>query len=165
MAHEVTVDGTSLAVEIAERRPEMRLRIGNALYGLLELSRTERQFTIRLDGALHSGWWYAAENEVHVRLDGHTYVVGFADWREDASRGASASDVRAEMPGMVVAVFCKPGDEVQAGDRLLTTESMKLQMTVLAPHDSVVERVHVAENASFERGEVLVSFAARAAAE
>jgi biotin carboxyl carrier protein len=36
------------------------------------------------------------------------------------------------MPGVVVAVQCESGQAVKTGDKLLTLESMKLQMTIVA---------------------------------
>ncbi len=40
---------------------------------------------------------------------------------------------------------------------MLTTESMQMQMILSAPFDAVVETVHVAPNASFERAALLVT--------
>jgi biotin carboxyl carrier protein len=48
---------------------------------------------------------------------------------------------------------------VAAGDPLVTIESMKLQATLVASREAVVERVHVGLEAAFERGVVLISFA------
>jgi 3-methylcrotonyl-CoA carboxylase alpha subunit len=58
----------------------------------------------------------------------------------------------------VVAVHCNAGQAIKAGDKLLTIESMKLQMTLVASYDAIVERIHVAQAAVFERGATLVSF-------
>jgi len=68
--------------------------------------------------------------------------------------------VRAQMPGIVVAVHCAAGQRVQAGDKLLTMESMKLQVTLTASGAAVVERVHVAPEVTFARDALLVTLAA-----
>ena len=63
------------------------------------------------------------------------------------------------MPGTLVAHHVEIGAEVALGARLVTIESMKLQVTIAAPRAGVVARLHVAEGATFERGAVLVSLA------
>jgi biotin carboxyl carrier protein len=45
----------------------------------------------------------------------------------------------------------------------VTIESMKLQATLTASHEAVVERVHVSAESAFERGALLVSFAGASA--
>jgi biotin carboxyl carrier protein len=66
-------------------------------------------------------------------------------------------EIRASMPGVVVAVQCESGQAVKTGDKLLTLESMKLQMTIVALRDATVQQVHVTPAAVFERGALLVS--------
>ena len=61
------------------------------------------------------------------------------------------------MPGNIVACHTEVGAAVAFGDRLVTIESMKLQMTISAPRSGTVARIHLAENINFERGAVLVS--------
>ncbi len=61
------------------------------------------------------------------------------------------------MPGTVVDIACSAGAPVGTGQPLLTVESMKMQMILAAPFDAVVETVHVAPNASFERNALLVT--------
>ncbi|MEN0130811.1 MAG: biotin carboxylase N-terminal domain-containing protein [Brevundimonas sp.] len=50
----------------------------------------------------------------------------------------SDPEVRAPMPGTVVAVDVTSGDAVVAGQPLLTIEAMKMEHRLLAPHDGVV---------------------------
>jgi acetyl-CoA/propionyl-CoA carboxylase biotin carboxyl carrier protein len=54
--------------------------------------------------------------------------------------GAADPDLRSPMPGTVVAVAVSSGDEVDAGDTVLTVEAMKMEHRLVAP---VAGRVHV----------------------
>lgn len=55
-------------------------------------------------------------------------------------RAAAATDpqLRAPMPGAVVAVHVADGALVRTGDRVVTIEAMKMEHPVVAPHDGVV---------------------------
>jgi len=82
--------------------------------------------------------------------------------RERARRGASQSgttarlDVRAVIPGRVVAVAVNAGDAVEAGDRLLVIEAMKMQNDVRAPRAGRIARVAVGAGQTVELRDVLV---------
>ncbi|MGV9192935.1 acetyl/propionyl/methylcrotonyl-CoA carboxylase subunit alpha [Microbacterium sp. MC2] len=74
--------------------------------------------------------------------------------------GAADPELRAPMPGTVVAVHVAEGATVASGDRLVTIEAMKMEHAVTAPHDGVA-RVHVAVGAQVRRDEVLADVRAQ----
>lgn len=153
------VDDRDVVVELAHRRPSLRLRIGNTVHTVMESLCEAGAFELTLDGTVYRGWRYAVGNEVYVRLGVRTFIVSCADADlEAARRDGQQLESRADMPGVVVAVHCEAGQAVAAGDKLITIESMKLQATLVASHAAVVERVHVGLETAFERGAVLVSF-------
>jgi biotin carboxyl carrier protein len=82
--------------------------------------------------------------------------------RERARRGAGAAsrggpvEVRAIIPGRVVAVSVSPGDDVEAGQQILVVEAMKMQNELRAPREGCVERVGVAVGDTIEVGDLLV---------
>jgi 3-methylcrotonyl-CoA carboxylase alpha subunit len=45
------------------------------------------------------------------------------------------------MPGKVVGFLAKAGDRVQRGQALAVMEAMKMEHTITAPHDGVVEEL------------------------
>jgi biotin carboxyl carrier protein len=82
--------------------------------------------------------------------------------RERARRGAGAAskggpvEVRAIIPGRVVAVSVGPGDDVVAGQQILVVEAMKMQNELRAPREGSVERVGVAVGDTIDVGDLLV---------
>ncbi len=82
--------------------------------------------------------------------------------RERARRGAGVAskggpvEVRAIIPGRVVAVSVGPGDDVEAGQQILVVEAMKMQNELRAPREGSVERVGVAVGDTIEVGDLLV---------
>jgi len=163
MTTQLKLDGRSIALDIAARRPALRLSFDGHVHEVVELPAEDGAFALKLDGRVHRGWRYAGERAIYVRLDGRTFIAELAEaGGASEAKAKHANAVRSEMPGTVIDIHCARGDEVRAGDTLITIESMKLQIGVAAPRDGVIEDIHVAANATFERDALLVSFAALA---
>src|SRR6185436_15665918 len=64
--------------------------------------------------------------------------------------------VRSPAPGLVVAIPVAPGDEVQTGDVVAVTESMKMETSLTAPVRGRVREVLVSANAHVAAGRPLL---------
>jgi len=71
---------------------------------------------------------------------------------------ASANEVTAPMPGHIVDIAVKPGDEVRSGQELCALEAMKMRNAIRSPRDGVVARVTVSPGQAVGHGDVLVVF-------
>ena len=58
--------------------------------------------------------------------------------------GALAGSLEAPMPGIVLLVGVANGDEVAEGDTLLVLESMKMELSITAPHAGTVQGLELA---------------------
>lgn len=66
--------------------------------------------------------------------------------------------VGAPMPGVVSTLAVKPGQEVTAGDVLLSIEAMKMETAIHAEIDGVVAEVHVQPGNQIDAKDLLVRF-------
>jgi len=64
--------------------------------------------------------------------------------------------IGAPMPGKVLKVFVKEGDEVKKGQQIVLTEAMKMEMSIQAPFDGVVREVAVKAGDAIEAGDLLL---------
>lgn len=71
----------------------------------------------------------------------------------------AAGSVRSPMPGLVLRIEVKEGQVVKAGQTLLVMEAMKMENTILAPHNGTVRKILATEGASVSEGDVLVEVA------
>jgi pyruvate carboxylase len=71
----------------------------------------------------------------------------------------NSKQIGANMPGLVVTVAVQPGDQIVAGQKLLTLEAMKMETTILADVDSKVAEVHVVAGSHVETGDLLITMA------
>ena len=77
--------------------------------------------------------------------------------RDRSGTGANGpARIVAPMPGRVVKVLVKPGDQVAARQPLVVVEAMKMENELRAPGPGTVAEVTVAPGASVEANAVLV---------
>ncbi len=133
----VAVDGTAEAAEvtIAGHRFDAKF------------SRTEDSATVELDGVSSTFRFARSAGTTWLARAGETFVLRspsraerLAAHRATLTRvaGAVSPDVRAAMPGTVVAVATVSGTVVEVGQPLLTIEAMKMEHTMLASVAGVV---------------------------
>jgi acetyl-CoA/propionyl-CoA carboxylase biotin carboxyl carrier protein len=97
---------------------------------------------ITLDGVGRRYAVAVGEDAVWIARDGHHLEVRT---RRAAGGGESAlvDSLQAPMPGTVLLVHVADGDTVAAGDVLLVLESMKMELSITAPHAGVVDGLHL----------------------
>lgn len=95
---------------------------------------------------------------VEVELESERRAV----LRERARRGRADAgtsgplEIRAIIPGRIVAVSIAPGDALEPGQQLLVLEAMKMQNELRAPRSGTVEQVRAAVGQNVEVGDLLV---------
>ncbi len=102
------------------------------------------------------GWW--------VGRRGHAWHITPSDRLRIAERDAGG-ELRAPMPGAVVAVHAAEGTLVARGDVVLVMESMKMELEITAPLDGTIVAVRVGAGDQVALGTVLASVAPTRTAE
>lgn len=108
----------------------------------------------------------AAGKHLTIKVNGRNYTVVLKDRFDallermgmNANAGTRVHHVRAPMPGLIIALKVKDGDQVTAGDTLLILEAMKMENIIKAPGDAVVKTVKVAMGEGVEKNQVLIEF-------
>jgi len=73
---------------------------------------------------------------------------------------ASAGSVLAPIPGLVLRLLVKEGDNVNAGDTVLILEAMKMESEIASTATGIIKTINVKEGASVQEGEVLIEVGA-----
>jgi pyruvate carboxylase subunit B len=68
---------------------------------------------------------------------------------------ANENAIRSELPGSVFKVLAQVGAPVNAGDKIMILEAMKMEIDVLAPRSGVLSAIMVQVNDKIEAGQVL----------
>lgn len=67
-----------------------------------------------------------------------------------------ASEVRAPLPGVIIQVLVRPGDEVKPGQTVCTLETMKMENAIKAEHGGKVTTLNISAGQSVLQDEVLI---------
>lgn len=78
--------------------------------------------------------------------------------RKKKSSAEDSYQLRAPMPGRVVKLLVSAGEKVSAGQSVVVIEAMKMENELKAVGDRVVESISVAEGASVDSGDVIVTY-------
>jgi 3-methylcrotonyl-CoA carboxylase alpha subunit len=103
---------------------------------------------------------FVAGNEVHLFSGGEHRVFEWIDPYLPVSEHVDAhGGLLAIMPGRVLAVHVKAGDEVAKGAPLVVLEAMKMEQTITAPVAGKIDRVLCAPGDQVREGAELLVFA------
>ncbi|MFP4275493.1 MAG: pyruvate carboxylase, partial [Paracoccaceae bacterium] len=105
------------------------------------------------------------EVRVFFELNGQPRIIRVPDRlvksqtaaRPKAETGNPAH-VGAPMPGVVASIAAQAGQQVSAGDLLLTIEAMKMETGLHAEHDGIVKAVHVQPGGQIDAKDLLIEF-------
>lgn len=65
-------------------------------------------------------------------------------------------EIGASIPGTIIKVIVKEGDEIKEGESLLVIEAMKMETNIVATSDGIVESIFANEGQQVKTGELLV---------
>jgi biotin carboxyl carrier protein len=134
------LDGRDFEVDAILTRPDvLSLRIGNLVYEV----KSER-----------------VANDLHLWVGSTSFAVEVRDPRSLRGRTHAGDDhgprkITAAMPGKVVRLLVRTGDEVKLGDGVAVVEAMKMQNEIKSPKKGTIQKILVSEGEAVNAGDVL----------
>lgn len=104
----------------------------------------QRRYEVKINSNIYS---VKIQNELDQLIEEMGLSLGSAQ---------QVNDIKAPMPGLILEVNVKEGDEVNEGDYLLVLEAMKMENTLTAPRDGVVKSVSVSKGDTVEKNQLLI---------
>jgi 3-methylcrotonyl-CoA carboxylase alpha subunit len=111
-----------------------------------------------IDGRKHSGFYLADGQFADLIVGGNRHRIALPDPMHDATDNAAAGGLAAPMPGLVRSILVDVGERVERGQALVVMEAMKMEHTIRAPGDGVVQTLNCMVGAMTEAGVILVEF-------
>jgi len=102
--------------------------------------------------------------EVKIEVDGETFELVIKDELDqmlDRMGFSTVSskhikEIKAPMPGLVLEVAVKEGQEVEEGDKILILEAMKMENSIMIHTNARIKRIAVSAGQAVDKGQVLV---------
>jgi biotin carboxyl carrier protein len=169
MRYFVTLDGTEHVIDVAELPGggfDVRLQDqdgkGKALDvevsapgGPLTVHVAGRVFDLVVDNAAPNQYVFASGRRATVTVES-SHQRAAAAVRSQSGGGAAKGTIKSPMPGKVVKVLVKEGDEVDVGRPLVVVEAMKMENELIAEGPGVVKKVFVQPGDAVEGGAKLI---------
>jgi Acetyl/propionyl-CoA carboxylase, alpha subunit len=145
---ELRVEGEKVFAKVADR--EYELESSEVESGVYLFKHDNRVYQIYID------------SEGNAKVNNHFFEIKVFDpkrLRGFDKSGFSAEgtvEIKTAMPGKVVRVLVKEGDQVKSGDGVIVVEAMKMQNEMKSPKDGIVKEIRFSEGETVNAGEVLV---------
>ena len=142
---------TSVLVNGKKRQIDLK-KIENNLYSLLIDNRSFQMFVVPED----DGYMVALNGRKHfVELeDEKARFLRKLIKKGDKQKGRT--EVKAPMPGLIVKINVKEGQQIQQNDSLLIIEAMKMENEIRSEGAGVVKKIQCKEKDSVDKGTVLM---------
>lgn len=69
------------------------------------------------------------------------------------------NEIKAPMPGLVLAINVKVGDAIQKKDALVVLEAMKMENVLKSPGEGIIESIEIKQGQAVEKGQILIKLA------
>ncbi|NOZ61494.1 MAG: biotin/lipoyl-binding protein [Calditrichaeota bacterium] len=86
------------------------------------------------------------------------YLSQFKKFTNHASKQQMQKELTAPMPGLVVTIEAKAGQQVRQGDGLIVFEAMKMENELKAPFDATIKEIKVSEKQAVDKDQLLIVF-------
>ena len=101
-----------------------------------------------------------------VRVNSNRYSIAIEDDLDHLieqmgfalSSSRNISSVEAPMPGLILEINVKVGQEVKEDDPLLILEAMKMENVITSPRDGTIKSIQVSQGDAVDKNNLLVEF-------
>lgn len=111
---------------------------------VIETNFSIKKFLFKINGK-------PVEVVLHDQLDQLIEQMGMQPHEEEHEK-----EIVAPMPGLILNIAVKEGQEVKKGDALLTLEAMKMENVLKSPAQGIISDIRIKEHQSVEKNQLLV---------
>jgi len=101
-----------------------------------------------------------------VKVNNNTYNVKInndldtliKDMGFEVGASKQINEIKAPMPGLILDIMVKIGQEVKDNDALLILEAMKMENIITSPRDGIIKTISVVKGNAVDKNELLIEF-------
>ncbi|WP_179335028.1 acetyl-CoA carboxylase biotin carboxyl carrier protein subunit [Winogradskyella costae] len=93
------------------------------------------------------------EVDIYDALDQQIEALGF-----EIGASKQVNDIKAPMPGLILEINIKEGQQVKENDVLLILEAMKMENVINSPREGVIKSIQVKQGQTVDKNMLLIEF-------
>lgn len=106
------------------------------------------------------------EKTYQVKVNNNTYNVNIhndldqtiKDLGFEIGNSKKVDKIMAPMPGLILEIIVKVGNEVKENDPLLILEAMKMENMISSPRDGTIKSISINKGEAVEKNQILIEF-------
>ena len=154
---------TEFKVEILEDGPVKKISVNGNVYEVDYNLGGDNIHSIIMNHKSHGMQITSLGNSNYeVRHMGDFFQIGIIDelkkmrLARTKSRVIGRQVITAQMPGVIMKIYVKQGDEVKAGDPLCVLVAMKMENEIQSPIDGTVKEIYIKDNYKIAVGDKML---------
>jgi biotin carboxyl carrier protein len=157
MQKKMIINGEEVLFDLIKQSvDEIVLKIGEEVFKFSPMALGKNRFALKDDKQLVKGF---ASGD-HVVVSGRDFVIESGRKKRNSRKGQGEAGMESPMPGKLLKYLVKAGQKVEKGTALLVIEAMKMEHTIKASADGIVEKLLFNEGQLVDGGVELVNLKA-----
>jgi len=160
----ITLNGQQHEAQVEKNSGDYKVTVGDAVFRVAPreggMNVDGEMIPLQYEGSLEEGTEVQiGRRKAKVKIEALIElekVEGYSEEEEAPAHKEVHGSITAPMPGKVVKIRVKQGDEVKADTTLIILEAMKMENEILAGVNGKVKEIKVKPGESVEGGKVLV---------
>jgi biotin carboxyl carrier protein len=148
MELEFTIDEQVHSLQIDFKDGQHRINLNNIEYWVDSSYISDNCLSLLINGKAFTVYFAGADGRRYFSVEGEQFCIQEAKTESirageaDSSALHEAPTICSPMPGKVVKIFVKEGDEVEKGQGLVIVEAMKMENEIKSPIKGRVQKVN-----------------------
>ncbi len=160
MIYDVTIDGKSYRLELNHAEGRWSCFLDGQPVDVDAVLARRDVLSLRIGNTSHEVKSERVADDWHLWVGSERFAAEVRDPRSLRGRSRAGDDhgpkkITAPMPGKVVRLLVREGDEVETDAGVVVVEAMKMQNEIKSPKKGTVQKILAGEGAAVNAGDVL----------
>jgi biotin carboxyl carrier protein len=160
MLYEITIDGKNYRLDLNRADGRWSCRLDGRDFEIDAILTRPDVLSLRIGNLAYEVKSERLANDLHLWVGSTCFAVEVRDPRSLRGRTRAGDDhgprkITAPMPGKVVRLLVREGEEVEPGRGVAVVEAMKMQNEIKSPKKGTIQKILVGEGAAVNAGDIL----------
>jgi biotin carboxyl carrier protein len=160
MLYEIAIDGKNYRLELNRADGRWSCRLDGRDFEIDAILTPPDVLSLRIGDLVYEVKSDRVANALHLWVGSTCFAVEVRDPRSLRGRTRAGDDhgprkITAPMPGKVVRLLVREGEEVEPGRGVAVVEAMKMQNEIKSPKKGIIQKILVGEGTAVNAGDVL----------